>query len=468
MQQPLASPGYGYFIVGYLVLMVALGLYYGKKTRESASRDGFLLAGRSLPLPVLVGTLIATWFGGGGLMGGANFTYNYGPFAAIFFNMGAPIGALVLIWMGPKIRALGKYTVPEVLEHTYGPTARFLACICVILAYTGIISYNFTGVAYVINMITGYDQQMCTVAAAVVMVLLAATAGMYSVAWTDAFSAFMIAISMGVGYFYVSSAAGGLAGAFEVLTPAQQTLTGGLNTIQLLGYILPTLLLYLGDQAQIQRYGAAKDHQQAKRSAQILFCGMLYVLFTLVTFAFFAIKLLPGIPGDTAILRIAIGHVPFIFGAAILCACVAFIITTGDSFLLSTSTNIVLDIGVRHIKPNMSEKEIVMWTRICIVGVGLSAYTLAIHFPEVLRMMMLSYSIYGAGVSIPLLGAFLWKKASPAGGVASILCGSAAIFIWELGMGRPMGINAIIPGGVSSLLGLIVLSLLIPKKQTAA
>jgi SSS family solute:Na+ symporter len=448
--------------------MLLIGLFLGKKARENEGKEGFFLAGRSLPLSVLVGTLIATWFGGGGVMGGGNFTYTYGPYAAVFFYCGSPLGAIALIWLGPKIRELAKYTVPEILEHTYGPKTRLLSSICVILAYTGIISYNFTGVAYIINLITGYDQQICTIVSGVVMVFLAVMAGMYSVAWTDALSAFMIAISMGIGLIFISSKAGGYAATFTALTPAQQSLSGGLNTLQLLSYALPTMFLYLGDQSQIQRYGAAKNPKQAKLSATILFAGMIYVNVLLISYCFFGIKMLPGIKGDTTIFRMAIEHVPFLLGAPILCSCVAFIVTTGDSFLLSTASNIVLDIGQKYIKPDMSEKETVKWTRIVIVLVGLLSYTLAVFFPEVLSMMMLSYSIYGASVTIPLLGAFLWKKASPAGGMASVLSGAISIFIWEIYLGRPMGVNSVIPGVICSTLGLVIFSLLIPAEKKSS
>jgi Na+/proline symporter len=53
----------------------------------------------------------------------------------------------------------------------------------------------------------------------------------------------------------------------------------------------------------------------------------------------------------------AVLHMPFIFGALILCACVAFLVTTGDSFLLSTATNIMLDVVQKYFKPGMTDKQ---------------------------------------------------------------------------------------------------------------
>ena len=57
------------FVVGYLLLMVGVSLYLKRKMVKSS--DDFAVAGRRLPMIVLVGTLLATWCGGGGISGSA-------------------------------------------------------------------------------------------------------------------------------------------------------------------------------------------------------------------------------------------------------------------------------------------------------------------------------------------------------------------------------------------------------------
>ena len=464
MQQALAGPEYGIAIIVYLLLMVFAGVWAGRKT--SNDKDGFLLAGRQLPLIVLVGTLLATWFGGGTVVGGANFVYKTGPWAGVFFFIGAPLGALVLMALAPKIREMSKYTVPEILEKTYGEKTRFVASICVLLAYTGIVSYNFTGAGYIVNLVTGFDSTYSVIIAAVIMVFLAVTAGMNSVAWTDFLSAALIFFGMGFGLYYAADSAGGYAAAYASLTTQQASVTGGLSLIQLAGYTLPLFFLYMGDQNQLQRYGCAKTPAEARKSAQLLFFGMLIVIFFVLSYCLFAVKLLPDIKGDTAIMRMATDFVPFIFGAPILCACVAFLVTTGDSFILSAATNIMIDIVQKYFKPDMTDAQLVKGTRIAIVGVGVFSYVMAVYLPEVLAMQMYSYSIYGAGVTIPLLGAFLWKKASPAGGMASVLSGGAAILVWDMFLKRPMGLNGIIVAVPLAVAALVVFSLILPKKES--
>ena len=466
MNQALAGPEYAVAIVVYLLVMVIVGSVVGKKVKED--KDGFLLAGRQLPLIVLVGTLLATWFGGGTVIGSASFIYKSGPWAGILFFSGAPLGALALIKFAPKIRSMAKYTVPEILEQHYGRKTSLIASICILLAYTGIVSYSFTGAAYIVNIITGFDQTYSTIIAAVIMVLLAVTSGMNSVAWTDFLSTVMIFIGMGFGLFFVLGASDGYSSAYEALTPAQASITGGMSLIQMIGYILPVFLLYLGDQNQLQRYACAKSEAEAKKSAKMLFVAMSTVMFLVISFCLCAIKLMPGINGETVILRMAVNYMPFICGAPLLCACVAFIVTTGDSFILSAATNIMIDIVQKYFKPDMTDKQLIKGTRTAIVGVGIFSYIMAVYLPEVLAMQMYSYSMYGAAVTIPLFGVFFYRKISQAGGMASVLTGGAAILIWDIILKRPMGLNGIIIAAPLAIIALVLFSNIFPREENAS
>ena len=79
----MGGSSYLIVIVIYLLLMGGIGVYFAK--RRVHTGEEFMLAGRSLPLWVMMGTLLATWVGSGTIVGGATFTYQHGPLATIFF-----------------------------------------------------------------------------------------------------------------------------------------------------------------------------------------------------------------------------------------------------------------------------------------------------------------------------------------------------------------------------------------------
>ncbi len=86
-----------YCVAIYLTLISLLGVYFAKRIKN---QEDYAVAGRSLPVYVLVGTLIATWMGAGTVMGGANsLGYQFGLGVAIAFSLASPIGQVVLTFI---------------------------------------------------------------------------------------------------------------------------------------------------------------------------------------------------------------------------------------------------------------------------------------------------------------------------------------------------------------------------------
>ncbi|MEQ1588869.1 MAG: sodium:solute symporter, partial [Gallionella sp.] len=54
------------FVTLYLLLSVSIGLYASSRVHNA--RD-FVVAGRSLPLPIVTATVFATWFGAETVLG---------------------------------------------------------------------------------------------------------------------------------------------------------------------------------------------------------------------------------------------------------------------------------------------------------------------------------------------------------------------------------------------------------------
>lgn len=452
-------------ILFYLLIMGGWGIYFAK--RRVHTGDEFMLAGRSLPLWVMMGTLIATWVGSGTVIGGAAFVYEYGPLAAIFFFAGAPVGIVILyFFLARRVRALSSYTLPEVLERSYGPWARVLGAVCILLAYVGITSYQFLGGGYVLSLTTGIPVELGSALTAGFVIFLALTGGLLSVAYTDAVSAILIVVGLIAGLPFALGAVGGI-DFFHELPPSHLTWSGGLTKAQLLGFFLPLFVLILGEQNMYQRFAAARDTATAKRANIGFFVGDIVVVGLVTVICSAAVLLYPQIQADTALLRVALDAMPFVVGAPLLAAAVAFIITTGDSYLLSCSTNVTHDFYLRFVDGKASQKFQLWLTRGVVLVLGAIAYLLGTYFPSVLALQMYSYTMYGAAITPAVLAAFLWKGVTRAGGIASILVGGGGTLVWEIGLGRPMDWNSILFSLPLSILALVGVSLLTRKRDAA-
>ncbi len=168
------------------------------------------------------------------------------------------------------------------------------------------------------------------------------------------------------------------------------------------------------------------------------------------------------------------GGILMIVGVLLLAAAVAVVISTGMNYLLSPTTNIMRDIYQRFINPDASQKTMVTLQKVMIILLGLVAFYLATNLTSVLEMSYFAYTIYGVAITPALIAALAWKRATRAGGLASIVGGALltiflkiAGYIWPSIMvpagdpnGDPWGIPLIYPALLFSILSLVVVSYL--------
>src|SRR5699024_10655716 len=451
-------------VVVYLVLMAFIGIYFAKKSVKTD--EDFIVAGRQLPLPVLIGTLLATFVGSGTVVGGASFIYQYGPFAAIFNLSGSVIGMMILYFIASKIRSGGNYTVPQMMEKRFGLVTRLISSIFILLAYIGITAYQFTGGAYVLQLTTDISLETGAIIMCVLVIFLTVTGGLFSVAYTDALSALLIVGGFLLGLPFVMNAVGGFEGLSLALPDHALTWNGGLTIPQLIGFFLPLFLLVLGDQNMYQRFSAAKSPEVARKSTVGFIASNAIVTALTILLATTAIVMFPNIEPDAAILKIAVDGVPLGIRLIILSAAVAFLITTGTSYLLSASGNIVYDLIQRFSKNGISEKKLLWYNRWTVVVLGVFAYVLGQFFPSVLEIQMYSYTMYGAAITPAILATVMWKRATKAGILTSIIVGGSATIYWEIILNRPFDWNSVLFALPLSVLSLVVVSLFTQNQNT--
>ncbi|MFE3462017.1 sodium:solute symporter [Nocardiopsis aegyptia] len=441
----------------YLLAMLGVALYFARSGRLRGG-DDFLFAGRSLPRPVMVATMLVTWVGSGTIIGGANFAYTYGPIAGLVFFLGTPLGILVLLLAAHRIRRASRHTIPELLEVRFGTGVRTVAAVVTALAYVGLVASQFIGGGYVVSLITPLSATQGTILVAVVVTLLTVTGGLFSVAYTDFFSAILIVLGLFVSLPLVFATVGGPAAYWEGLPEQSTTFTGGLTALQLLGYFLPLFLLLLADQNIYQRLTAAKDEREARSSTLGMLFSSFLVFVPVVLLASAAAILMPGINGDMSILGLASeGHLPAVLGGLILAGAVAFVITTGSSFMLSAASNIAYDLYARW-AGEVGQRRSLVVQRLSVLGIAVVAFGLGLFFPTVLELQMYSYTIYGAAITPVVFAVLFWKRATTAGAVAALVAGAATTIGWQIA-GAPGDLNGVIVALPAALIALVVASL---------
>ena len=459
--------GYLIAISVYLLALVIYGLVIAHKKVKTA--DDMVTGGHRIPFIILVGSLLATWCGGGGITGSAGVVYSGGPWVGAITFAAPPIGIILLYFIAGKVRKSNKVTVPEIMEARYGKAASIISALCVMLAYVGVLATQLKAAADILVLLCsssgvelshGLALTICTV----VIVVITVGGGLVSVAYSDAISALIMIGGFFLAIPFLISVANSQG---AVLPPEKTTITGGMSGVEILGYFLPSLALMLGDQNMLQRFASAKNSDEAKKSNIGMFIGEILVVASIIALVTQAAKLYPSLETPSnVIFQVAVDYLPLAFGALVMCACMAFIVTTADSYLLSSATNLTNDIYEKYIRKDATDKQKMLVLRVTIVVFSAIAVALTLYFPTVLALQMTAYTMYGAAITPAILFALFSKKVTPAAGIAGILVGGLATIVWTL-MGTPYGIQCAIVAVPASVIAILVVSAVTPKGEAA-
>jgi SSS family solute:Na+ symporter len=419
----------------YPLILVAVSLY---RSRAVKSHEDFMVAGRSVAVPLLVGTLVCTWIGSGSLFGGAGLAYRTG-IAELWFSFGAWVGLIAVYFIAHRVRAIAQYTVPDILEQRYNASARILGTIAIILAYVTIAAYQFRGGGWILTIIT--DGAISPTAGMFItagtIIAFTAFAGMVSIVTVDIFNGIIITLGVLIALPYMVFANGGVAAIISGLPENHTTVTGGHNVLWVLGVAMPTFLLLMGESGMYQKFFSAKNATAARQAVVGMVIGVVIIETALAFLAIVGRSVYPDLldqtsivgraASETVILFIARHGLPVILGVMLLAAGVAIVLSTGNTFLLVPSTNVSRDIYERFVNPAATEKQKLNVQRTFIVLFGALGVLLLTQFTTVLEMALYAYSVVGASLTPALLAAFLWKRVTPQGGVACIAGGLGTI-----------------------------------------
>ncbi len=474
-----------YVVVLAIIVVAPLAVAVYRTTQVKTKAD-YLVAGRSLPAVVLVLTLLTSWIGAGSLFAGAENAYKNG-FAALWQPAGGWLGLLLIYFIAPRARKFAQFTLPDLLEARYNQTARVLGTFAILFAYIGITSYQFKGGGDVLHLIfpDAVTPELGTYLIAIFVIVTTALAGMSSVAYMDVAIGSLVTTICIIATPYLLAQAGGWSGLHAALPatyfeplgnfrlgPGGVELPVGMGIIRGLEFLVPTMLLMLGNQVMYQKFFSAKSERDARISVVGWILGTLLLETLIVAIAVFGRALYPS--GEVAlhpreIIPYTARHgLPAVLGAVLLGAVFAKVISTASNYLFSPATNLINDVFVRYIMPDASNKRVMIVSRLAVVLLGCWALYQAVYAESILQKMLWAYTIYSAALTPVVLAAFYSKRVTAWGAVAAIASGTVVTLAWDLPgvkMIFPKIVaerDAIFPALAVAVIAMVVVSLLTP------
>src|SRR5579864_239001 len=354
------------------------------KTRSVKNQADFLVAGRKLPWPVLVFTLLSSWIGAGSLFAGGENAYRNG-FAALWQPAGGWLGLALIAMIAGRARRFAQFTVPDLLEARYNATARVLATVAIVISYTMITSYQFKAGGDILHLI------FPDLAAGTGVYILAgfviaftAAAGMASIAYLDVVIGGLVTIIVVIAVPLLLGRAGGWSGVEHALPASHFTLLGDVGWAKSAATLLPTMLLLIGNQGMYQKFFSARSERDAKIAVGGRIIGTVLLETLLVVVAVIGSALFKT-DAPREIIPYAARHgLPALLGALLMGGIFAKVISTANNYLFSPATNLIHDVYGRFINPRASEKHTLLVSRLLVVALGVFALLQATQFESIL------------------------------------------------------------------------------------
>ena len=454
-------------IVIYLAAMVAFGWWGKSRTSDSAD---FLVAGRRLGPVLYTGTMSALVLGGASTVGGVALGYEFGLsgawlVAAIAFG----VLALSLFFAG-RIQRLRIYTVAQMLQLRYGVGATAASGL-VMVAYTLMLAVTSTmAYATVFNVLFGTDRVVSVLIGGVIVVVYSTIGGMWSITLTDMVQFVLQTIGIFVLLLpFTWSHAGGLQGIKDRAADSVFDL-GAIGTGTVITYVIVYTFGMLIGQDIWQRVFTARSPQVARwgGTASGVYCLVYGVAGALIGAA--ASTFVTVGDRNDVYATIAESILPVGISGLVLAAAVAAMMSTASGALIATATVARTDVQPllarlvgRTPAPVQDEAENpehdVRANRIYVVAIGIAVVVIASLLSDVVSALTIAYDILVGGLLVPILGGFVWRRATGAGAVVAMAAGTVATLGTMAIVGDVLANEPVYAGLVVSAVAYVLVSL---------
>ena len=451
----------------YLLITIAIGLLAARRVKNTAD---FAIAGRNLPLVMIVTTTFATWFGSETVLG-IPARFIEGGLGGVVED---PFGAgtcliLVGLFFAGKLYRMTLLTISDYYRERYGRIVEVACSLIIMLSYLGWVSAQVTALGLVFNLLSGGSISIPAGMVIGVVSILAYTlfGGMWSVAVTD----FIQMIILVLGLTTIAVFAGNMAGGADKVV----SLVASKDLFKfwpepsfhdMVFFFAAAITMMLGSIPQqdvFQRVMSANSVNAATKGPVI--GGVCYILFAFVPM-FLVASALIIMPEQTAELlkddpqkvlpTLVMEKMPFAMQVLFFGALLSAIKSTASATLLAPSVTFTENIW-RQFRPRVSDRQELRTMRITVLVFScfVLAYAIYMQGTSIYEMVSGAYQVTLVGAFVPLVMGLYWKRASTQGAILSIALG---LGVWLGFIVSPLGTTfpAQLAGVLASFAGMLV------------
>jgi SSS family transporter len=457
-------------VIVYLLVTIAIGLMAAKRVQNSAD---FAIAGRHLPMAMVITTTFATWFGSETVLGIPAKFVNGGLHGVVEDPFGAGFCLIFVgLFFAGKLYRMTLLTISDYFRERYGRVVEVVCSLIIMVSYLGWVSAQVTALGLVFNLLSDGVVSMELGMVIGVASILAYTlfGGMWSVAITDFIQMIILVVGLSVLAVFAADQAGG---ADKVLALAiSQDMFKFWPEPQLkdiLFFFASAITIMLGSIPQqdvFQRVMSANSIKAATHGPVI--GGICYILFAFVPM-FLVVSAMIIMPEQAATLiaddpqkvlpTLVMTQMPFVMQVLFFGALLSAIKSCASATLLAPSVTFTENIW-RQFFPHQSDQQELRAMRVTVLvfSILVLGYAIRMQGTSIYEMVSGAYQVPLVGAFVPLTFGLYWKRATTQGAIFALVLG---LLTWGLFLFTPAGEDfpAQLAGVLASLTGMVLGSL---------
>ncbi|MHC1695576.1 MAG: sodium/proline symporter PutP [Eubacteriales bacterium] len=464
----------------YFVFMVAIGVYFFLKSKDSGEKDYFL-GGRGMGKWVSALSAGASDMSAWVLMGLPASIYAFGM-GQTWIAIGLVIGyALSWIFMAPRLRkfsivANDSITVPQYLSNRFLSKNKSLQVICAVIFFVAYAVYSSASIkacGTLFNTVLGLDPNIAMYLAAGIIISYTFLGGFSAVCWTDFFQGLlMLAALLIAPIFALVLVESGSVTVSVIPSNFWNFFSTGSADWKSFADIISGLgwgLGYFGMPHIIIRFMAIKSHKELRKSS-IIGIGWTTIILVFSVLTGFVGRMMLGDISDSSLVFITMVRTIFppVVSGILLSAILAAAMSTADSQLLASASAFASDVYKPIFRKNAKNKEMLWVSRFVVIAISVIALVIASNpnSGTIMGLVGNAWGVFGAAFGPAILLSLFWKRFTFSGAVSGIVTGAAVDILW-LVFFSSTGVYEIVPGFIASITVAVVVTLLskAPSKE---
>jgi SSS family solute:Na+ symporter len=455
-------------VFAYLLVTIAIGLVAAKRVKNTAD---FAVAGRHLPLAMIVTTTFATWFGSETVLGiPAKFVQN-----GLSGVVEDPFGAgtcLILVgaFFAARLYRMTLLTISDYYRERYGRKIELLCSVMIMISYLGWVSAQVTALGLVFHVLSAQAISVPLGMIIGVVSILAYTlfGGMWSVAVTDFIQMIILVLGLSILAVFSADQAGG-ADKVIALAVSQDMFRfwPEPDLKDVFFFVAAAITMMLGSIPQqdvFQRVMSARDLRAATWGP--ILGGVFYILFAFVPM-FLVVSALIIMPEKANSLMaedpqkvlptLVMEHMPFVMQVLFFGALLSAIKSCASATLLAPSVTFTENIW-RSWRPHQGDQQNLRTMRITVLvfSAVVLGYAILMQGTSIYEMVSGAYQVTLVGAFVPLVAGLYWPRATTQGALFSIILGLLAwlmFLVTPAGQEFPAQLAGVLAAGVGMLAG---------------